>query len=235
MTAFFVTATGTDIGKTFVTSGLLRHLKSANKQAAAIKPVISGYDPDKAVESDVGVLLKAMDETVDDASIARLSPWRFTAPLSPDVAAARENREVAFDDLVSFCRKAAATHERLLIEGVGGVMVPLDTHHTVLDWMAVLGFPAVLVTGSYLGALSHALTAVDALLHAGVKIAALVINDSGDHAVPLSDTAATLHRFLPGIELAILPRGAQDLDFAPLAALLFHDPRAEPPKFDLPR
>ena len=102
-------------------------------------------------------------------------------------------------------------------------MVPLDARHTVLDWMAALQTPAILVAGSYLGAISHTLTAADAVMRAGVAIAALVVNDSGDGAVPLADTAATLRRFLPATPIATIPRVAQPgeahADFARLAAL----------------
>ena len=219
MSAFFVTATGTDIGKTFVAAGLLRALREQKKVVAAIKPVISGFDPARARASDTGVLLDAMGEAVTPDAIEQISPWRFAAALSPDMAAARENREINFDKLVAYCRDAAAWPGTLLIEGVGGVMVPLDGRHTVLDWMAALGLPAILVAGSYLGTISHTLTALDAMKRAGVTIAALVVNHSGDGAVPLADTVASLGRFAPEIPIVTIDRGAKN--FGELASLLF--------------
>ncbi len=221
MSVFFVTATGTGIGKTFVTAGLLRYLRENGKPAVGLKPVVSGYDV--AAGSDPALLLEAMDEVVSDETVARISPWRFQAPLSPDMAAARESREIVFDELVSFCRAQASANKTLLIEGVGGVMVPLDAQHTVLDWMAALGFPVVLVTGSYLGSLSHTLTAAAALERAGVRAISVIANDSGTGEVPLTDTGATLRRFLPRHEIALLPRNASGLDFAPLASSIFHE------------
>jgi dethiobiotin synthetase len=221
MSAYFITATGTDVGKTFVAAGLVRTLRAQGKAVRALKPVVSGFDMAKARASDPGVLLEAMGEAVTQETVARISPWRYAAPLSPDMAAAREGREIDFDALIAFCRKAAPG--TLLVEGVGGVMVPLDARHTVLDWMAALQIPAILVAGSYLGAISHTLTAADAVMRAGVAIAALVVNDSGDGAVPLADTAATLRRFLPATPIATIPRVAQPgearADFARLAAL----------------
>jgi dethiobiotin synthetase len=217
MSAVFVTATGTGIGKTFVTAGLVRHLRDAGRDTVALKPVVTGYDGPLPT-SDPGILLEAMGESSGADAVSRITPWRFKAPLSPDMAAMREEREINFDELVSFCRTEAARHDIVLIEGVGGVMVPLGARHTVLDWMAALDAPVVLVAGSYLGTLSHTLTAADALARAGIKVQMLVINDSGDGAVPLTDSAATLHRFLPRLEVAILPRGASDLDFAPLVS-----------------
>jgi len=224
MSAYFITGTGTDVGKTFVAAGLVRRLHEAGQPVWALKPVVSGFDVAKARASDPGVLLDAIGHATSLDCIARIAPWRFAAPLSPDMAAAREGKEIEFDALVAFCREAVEGHRgTLLIEGVGGVMTPLDKRHTVLDWMAALGLPAILVAGSYLGTLSHTLTAADAMTRAGVAIAALVVNDSGDGAVPLADTVATLARFLPGTAIATIPRAAGEThaDFARLAALLW--------------
>jgi dethiobiotin synthetase len=212
MSAYFVTATGTGIGKTYVTAGLVRHWCGEGLHASALKPVISGFDTAAAQESDSGILLEAMGEAATEETVARISPWRFAAPLSPDMAAAREGRSVDFDALVAFCRKEiAAARGPLLIEGVGGVMVPLDTHRTVLDWMAALSLPVVLMAGTYLGTISHTLTAAHALTQAGVEIAMLVLNEGalGDGSVPVGDTKASLARFLPGVAIAILESGAR--------------------------
>jgi dethiobiotin synthetase len=224
MSAFFVTGTGTNVGKTFVAAGLVRHLHAAGEAVWALKPVVSGFDSANLRATDPGVLLAAMGHSVSPDCIARISHWRFAAPLSPDMAGARERKEIDFDALVAFCRDEISSRRgALIIEGVGGVMVPLDKRHTVLDWMAALGIPAILVAGTYLGSISHTLTAADAMTRGGVKIAALVVNDSGDGAVPIADIAATLARFLPGTAIATIPRAAGEThaDFARLAALLW--------------
>src|SRR5476651_2116195 len=124
MSAYFVTSTGTDIGKTFVTAGLIRYLRTAGTSVAALKPVVSGYDSSVVETSDPAVLLKALGRTVSADEIARIAPWRFRAPLSPDIAAARENRAIDFDALIAFSRAATKTSNGMLfIEGVGGIMV----------------------------------------------------------------------------------------------------------------
>ena len=207
MSAYFVTGTGTDIGKTFVTAGLIRTLRAAGKPVRALKPVVSGFDGIHHAHQRSRYAFERDGRGTEDA-IARISPWRFAAPLAPDMAAAKEGRAVDFEALVAFCRMAIAEPGTLFIEGVGGVMVPLDMHNTVLNWIAALRIPAILVAGSYLGTISHTLTALDAMAHAGVKVAALVINDGGDGAVPLDDTAAALSRFAPGLTIATPPRAA---------------------------
>src|SRR5262245_39954225 len=152
MSAIFVTSTGTDIGKTFVTAGLIRLLRDQGAAVDARKPLVSGYDPSVVTTSDPAVLLEALGRPVSADEIERIAPWRFRAPLSPDLAAAREGRSVDFDALVSFSRDAIGSFKgTTFIEGVGGIMVPIDERHTVLDWMTVLRIPVLLVVGSYLG------------------------------------------------------------------------------------
>ena len=225
MNGYFVTSTGTDIGKTFVTAGLVRQFRRLHKKVRALKPIVSGFDIATAAVSDTGVLLDALGEPVSVEALKRISPWQFAAPLSPDMAAAREGREIVFEDVVAFCREAAAkSGDVLFIEGVGGIMVPLDRDHTVLDWAKALGLPLIVVVGSYLGTISHTLTTLDVIARAGLKVAALVVNESGEGDVPLEETLATLRRFVGQIPLVTIPRvkapvGARDA-FARLAALL---------------
>jgi dethiobiotin synthetase len=224
MTAVFIAATGTDIGKTFVTCGLIRAWRAQGRQVEALKPVASGFDPHAALASDTGMLLAALGRDITDDTIAAVSPWRFAAPLSPHLAARAEGRPIDFAELVAFCRaRIAQAPDVLAIEGVGGLMVPLDDAHTVLDWMVALDLPVVLVTGSYLGTFSHTLTALDVLDRRKLSLAALVVSESVGSTVSLGDTVATLRRFAPGTHVFALPRraeGASDKVFAEIAGKL---------------
>src|SRR5262245_26119939 len=204
MKAIFITATGTDIGKTFVTCGLAACLRRRGLRVAAIKPVVTGFDPAAVSESDPALLLAALGRPPTE--IERISPWRFAAPLSPDMAAAREGRTVEFPALVDFSRAAAATADVLLIEGIGGIMVPLDARHTVLDWMTALRFPLIVVAGSYLGTISHTLSAVDVLARRDLTIAAIVVSESAGSSVALDDTCTSIARFVAPIPVLALPR-----------------------------
>jgi len=207
MTALFVTATGTDIGKTFVTAGLIRHIRAAGGSVAAIKPVVSGFDPDDWQGSDPAVLLAAQGRPLTLEEVDGVSPWRFKAPLSPHTAAQREGRTVAFQDVVAFCRRAmAARRGVLLVEGIGGVMVPLDDRHSVLDLMSMLRIPIILVAGSYVGTLSHTLTALEVVARRNLDIAAGVVSESEGSAASLDDTVATLQVFAEQLEVVGIPR-----------------------------
>jgi len=207
MSAIFVTGSGTEIGKTYITAALIRELRRRGGPVEALKPVVSGFDPEHAAESDPGILLSALAQEPTQAALDRISPWRFRAPLSPDMAARREGRALDFDALVAFTRqRIAAAAGTLLIEGIGGVMVPLDEHHTMRDWIAALEIPALLIAGSYLGALSHALTAIEALRQRKIAIKAVIVNQTPGSGVELEETVATIRRFSPAAPVTGLPR-----------------------------
>jgi dethiobiotin synthetase len=219
--ALFVTATGTDIGKTFVTAELIRELRRQRRDVDAIKPVLSGFDPSHPAGSDPDRLLAALGRDASLDQIERISPFRFRAPLSPDMAARQEGRTLDFAGLVEFCRRTmAGARGTLLIEGAGGVMVPLDERHTVLDWISLLRVPVLLVTGSYLGALSHTLTALHVIAQRGLEIAAVVVSESAGSTVPLAETAAAIARFAAPIEVLALPRLPDDAAGHPVFARL---------------
>jgi len=221
MPGYFITATGTEIGKTFCTAGLIRAGRAAGLGFAGVKPVMSGFTTATAAASDAAQILAAMDRRIDMPNIAAISPWRFAAPLSPDMAADAEHRKIDFPTLMAFCELAllAATGV-LLIEGVGGVAVPLDERHRVTDWIAGLSLPAVLVAGAYLGTISHTITAAESLLTRGIKIEAIILNESAPGPVPAAQTRDVLARHLPGQHIVCIPGAAPPADFTPLAMRL---------------
>ncbi len=210
----FVTATGTEIGKTYVTCGLLRQLRLHGRETLALKPVLSGYDPAVA-GSDSALLLQAQGRDPTPEAIAAISPWRFAAPLSPDMAAALEGRAIDYASVAGFCRAAVERAESLLIEGIGGVMVPLDGRHTVLDLMADLALPVVLVAGSYLGTLSHTLSALAVLRLRGVR-GLVALSPTPGSTVDLAATARSIetHGSVPVVVLQRTAPPAHDAAFA---------------------
>ena len=205
MSAFFITSCGTGRGKTYVSQKLIREWRAEGGGVQILKPVISGYDPSEAALSDTGLLLAAIGEELSPDAIDRVSPWRYAAPLSPDMAAALEDRTVPVDDIIAYCKAAIETAtaqgDHLLIEGAGGVMVPLDEARTMRDLMAALELPVILVVGSYLGSLSHALTALEALHARKIAVDRIVVNETEDSNIPLFETRNTLARFVGEIPL----------------------------------
>jgi dethiobiotin synthetase len=221
MRGLFVSAAGTEIGKTFVACALLHQLRRQHRKLRALKPVISGYDAAEAATSDSGLLLTALGEDPTPQAVARISPWRFAQPLSPHMAARREGRRVDLNPLLRFCQEALDDRDGFtLIEGVGGVMAPLNDDETVIDWMAALKIPALLVGGSYLGAISHLLTAAEAVTRRDIPLAGVVLSESAEQPVALAETAETIARFLPHTKVLTVPRLARFEDAPDLTGLL---------------
>lgn len=208
MSALIITGAGTEIGKTYLACALIRALKERGKKVDAFKPVISGFNAAEPAESDTGRLLAALGAPIDAANIARVSPWRFAAPLAADQAAAKEGQRIVFDEVLAACRaRMAQTEGLLLIEGAGGVMSPLSETTTFLDLFAALDAPVVIVGGAYLGAISHTATAIAAARSRGVTVRAAVISESAD-SVGLEATRDALARRDMSGRYLTLPRGA---------------------------
>jgi dethiobiotin synthetase len=209
VTAIFITGTGTEVGKTFVAASLIRHLRQMGRTVEAIKPVVSGFDTDRVGGSDPAILLEALGFPATLPNIERISPWRFHAAMSPDAAARQEDRRIDVDELLAFCQSAIAQRQEiLLIEGVGGIMVPLDGERTVLDVMMALRLPVILVTGSYLGTISHTLTALDSLFRRDLDVLAVIVSETVGSPVALDDTVAAIARFAEPV--LALPRQQRD-------------------------
>ena len=196
MTAIFITATGTEVGKTQVVASLIRQFRQMGRSVEAVKPIVSGYDPAQAAASDTGILISALAMPFSPESIDRVSPWRFRAALSPDLAARQEERTIDVDAVVTFCQNAISQRgDLLLIEGVGGIMTPLDGHRTSLDVMMALQLPLILVTGSYRGAISHTLTALDSLFRRDMNVLATIVSETPGSALALDDVVSAISRF----------------------------------------
>lgn len=221
MSRFFITSSGTGIGKTLVTCALTHQLRGAGKNVRTLKPVVTDFAENRIEATDTYEIIHALGEEVTAATIAHVSPWRFVAPMSPDMAAAREGQSIDFLDLLAFCQPE---HEDVqLIEGIGGAFVPIDDRHLVVDWISALDIPAILVVGSYLGTLSHTFATVTALQARGVRLTALVISESEESPVPIEETEITLRRFLPDIPIVQIPRVGHWRDVPDLTASVQSD------------
>ncbi|MCA9601926.1 MAG: dethiobiotin synthase [Polyangiales bacterium] len=207
MKGAFVTATGTGVGKTFVTRALVTALRNRGERAIAIKPVETGIDSARDTDSARSAESANMPETSDaailaaasgDASLANaLGFHRGTLPLAPYAASLEgEGLPPSVGDLVAAVHAAAkrANATRCLVEGAGGLAVPLDAAFTFADFAEKLAFPLVVVATDALGTLSHTLTlAAAANLHA-LRIDAVVLNlPPGTHA---DDSTRTNGRIL---------------------------------------
>ena len=204
MKALFITGTGTGVGKTVVTAALTWQLKQNGQNAIALKPVISGFS--ERDESDTTILAKCMGLGNGLNTFDRISPWRFKAPLAPNIAADREGKKIPIKKLVSFCKKTIRENENTLIEGIGGTHVPLAKGVLVIDWIKALKIPVLVVTGSYLGALSHTLITLQALKAEKIPVSGVVVSESLDEPMSLAETVTALWEQTPEVRIFPLKR-----------------------------
>jgi dethiobiotin synthetase len=218
LSVYFVGGTGTDVGKTYVTALLARQQVAAGREVLALKPVASGVPPMQSPAfalADTAQLLDAQGLELSAANVEACSPWRFEKPLSPDMAAAVERRTLTLEALVDWVRnRIAATPGScaVLIEGVGGVMSPMTSDALNLDFIKSLRCPVILVTGSYLGALNHALAALETLKAHKVDVKAVVLNESAGSTVQFEATLDSLRRFASTHPITTLRRGARSVE-----------------------
>jgi len=207
---YFIAATGTDAGKTFLLTEICKKLRAKNYTCDAIKPIASGFAIDD-LQSDSAKILQSLGKEFSEINIKKITPYRFLAPLSPSIAALRENNEINFLQLQGFCEEKIASSKMqssknssksnadfFFVEGAGGVMTPINQEKTFLDLIAALKMPVLLVAGNYLGSISHTLCAVEALRQKSVAIEKIIINNHHqlqNAEVKISETIAEIARF----------------------------------------
>lgn len=211
MTALFISGAHTDAGKTYVACALLRAARARGLSVDALKPVVSGFDFADWADSDPGRLITALGLSRSGAALDAMSPWIFTAPLAPPMAAAREGKSLTTAEVAGFCAARRTPADLFLVEGAGGVMSPMMSDGTCLDLMQALGLPTLLVGGSYLGAISHTLTALETLRARGLPVAAIVVSEDADPDAPdFTETVALVARYANGVAVAAAARNADD-------------------------
>jgi dethiobiotin synthetase len=167
----FITGTDTGVGKTAVAVALLRALARTGWRAAAMKPVASGREPGDALNVDVAALVGAAGVA---APLPEVNPYAFDAPIAPHVAAEEAGRRIELGVIRTAAAALARRADVVVVEGAGGVLVPLDERHDMLDIAAALDATVLLVVGVRLGCINHALLSALAIRARGVPLAGWV-------------------------------------------------------------
>jgi dethiobiotin synthetase len=219
----FITGTDTGVGKTVVCGHLARFLRAHGVRAVTQKWVQTG---DAGEPSDLLVhrRLMGLPDDVPEGELRDLCPYRFAFPASPHLSAAREGAVVEAEVIEGAYRRLAAAHDAVLVEGAGGILVPLSPGLLTGDLVARLGLSALVVVGNRLGCLNHALLTVEAIRLRGIRLIGLVFNrPSAENPAPeevLSDNvraAGEMGRVPVLGELPFLPDPATGAEvFAPV-------------------
>ncbi|ELZ16849.1 dethiobiotin synthase [Haloterrigena salina JCM 13891] len=180
-----VVGTGTGIGKTVVTAGITRWFRERGVDARAIKPAQTGSPPD----DDAAFVADACGD-----SEAATCPRYLGPALAPRVAAEVADAELSYDEIRTACEDAVAETPAPIVEGIGGLRVPLAGDREVIDLVADLEATAVVVTRSGLGTLNHTALSIEALERRGVDIAGIVCNEYAGATVAERTNPAELER-----------------------------------------
>ncbi|MBI5556848.1 MAG: dethiobiotin synthase [Deltaproteobacteria bacterium] len=182
----FITGTGTGVGKTVVSSLLLGFLRAKGIKAGYQKWVSTGGD----VPEDLLFCLRHNDMDFDEAKLDSQVVYRFRLPASPHLAARVEGREIDAGEIKKAFYRCAAENEVLVVEGVGGVLVPLRPDLLLADFLAGLRLPALVVSHSGLGAINHTLLTIEALRQRSIAVLGVVFSDEKE-GMPLADPLVT--------------------------------------------
>jgi dethiobiotin synthetase len=201
----FVTGTDTGVGKTVVAAGLVRLARKAGICAIAVKPIETGCQVRSGVlfPEDGAFLREAAERHL---SLDECVPFRFSLPASPARAAAMEGRTLKILDVQEHVRALAEGADLTVVEGAGGLMVPIQDRLTMIDLAERLGYPTLLVGRTRLGTLNHTLLSVNALKERGMSIAGIVLSCSSPDTGPEEAfTASDLARLVEDVPVVVLP------------------------------
>lgn len=205
---FAVIGTDTEIGKTYTCCRILEYLVTVGKKVSGLKPIASGVSetPLGVINSDSYVHYQSSNVKLP---ISIVTPYCFKEAIAPHIAAINEdvalNSAFVVDKINSSI--AASDAEIILIEGVGGLMVPLNYQETYLDLLKKLDVPVILVVGIKLGCLNHALLTNEALLNHGLKPVGFIANCLDESMPYRAENITTLEKMLACDLLSIISYG----------------------------
>lgn len=178
MKVLHVLGTNTDVGKTHVVVELLKAASALGRRALPIKPIHSGWSQQETWGCDLEPHVDHIKGLFEDMKPEQLCAYRFEEPMSPYGAAMREGRSIELEKLQEHwsCWRAMEDVDVLVVEGIGGVMCPLNQGFTYLDWLKGLDGGVLLVASVGLGTLNHTLLSLKALAAEGIEVSGVLLN-----------------------------------------------------------
>jgi dethiobiotin synthetase len=197
----FITGTDTGVGKTLVSCAVIHLLRSRGMDAVGFKPVASGSSAGRWEDPEH---LRASSGNCEP--LEAICPIRLHAPLAPTLAARHDQRELDLNIARTALGDLRKRHATVIVEGVGGLLVPLDERTLVLDFAAEVGFPVLIVCRAALGTMNHTLLTLRELERAGLNVAGIVINTTrAEDANTVAETRGEIERIAGRKILAVLP------------------------------
>lgn len=197
---YFVTGTGTGVGKTLVSCALLHAFSASGKIAVGMKPVAAGCENGKWQDVE---LLTAASTVVAPRKL--VNPYALIPPIAPHIAASRRDINIDIHIIHQACLRLQEIADVVIVEGVGGFLVPLNDHQDSADMATALGLPVILVVGMQLGCLNHALLTAQAVRATGLPLAGWVANCIDPQMEAIDDNVLALQQRLTCPLLGVLP------------------------------
>ena len=213
----FITATDTDAGKTYISSLIIRALKSEGIDAVGYKPICCGDRNDALEMADASGLSDPSDD-----QLGLINPVWMKTPAAPHVASMFENSPIEKEVLLRGYQQQASQHDCIITEGVGGWLVPINgMKFSVAELAKEIGDPVVLVVGNKLGALNHTLLTVEAMRSRGIEPAGLVFNNLIDELDTATITNKGIVEDMCGVEVITdVIRDQQEIESWPFMEIL---------------
>ena len=170
----FITGTGTGVGKTIVAAGLALALKERGMKVGVMKPIATGCigDGDTLISTDAVYLFEAAENEYPPLT----SPYRFRNPVAPSVAQVYEQREISTEAILKAYQKLSSLYDFVIVEGIGGIMVPIKKKYFVANLVREMELPILIVSHIGLGSINHTLLTVDSAMIRGLQIRGIIFN-----------------------------------------------------------
>jgi dethiobiotin synthetase len=214
--SLFVTGTDTGVGKTLAACALLHQLRGRGLRALGMKPVAAGVEPspEGPVNPDVVALRQASSWP---GPLDQVNPYLFESPIAPHLAAAAVGVRIRIAPIVQAFQTLRSSADVIVVEGVGGFLVPLNEHEDAGDLAVALALPVVLVVGMRLGCLNHAQLSRQAIAARSLRLAGWIANAIDPHMARFEENLQALRERID----------------APLLGVLPHQSTPDPASFDL--
>ena len=175
MNGFFITGTDTGIGKTVVTACLTTLFKSQDMDVGVMKPIETGVDPvcSSSANSDAKFLMESSSSTDAEEEVC---PYRLKTPASPYQSAQIEGTQIHPSTILEKFKVLQSRHSMMMVEGIGGLLVPITYRYCVADLALEIGLPLIIVSRLRIGTLNHTLLTINVAQQYGLKIKGIILN-----------------------------------------------------------
>lgn len=201
---FFITGTDTDVGKTEISLGLIKHLQGQGLRVAAMKPIACGCNvTTEGLRNDDALRLQQAASEL--FSYEAINPYAFEAAMAPHIAARNCGTMIDLKAITKHFNQLTQNAELMIVEGAGGWRVPINEFQDISDLASTMQLPVILVVGMRLGCINHALLSAEAISQSGLPFAGWVANQIDPNMSALEENITTLQQRLEAPLLGKIP------------------------------